>query len=467
MNELLLPVPNPKQLQMFRDTHKYLAYGGARGGGKSWAARVKAVLMCVQYPGIKVMIVRRTYPELIANHIQPLRELLGRQYAAYNDQRKEYRFPNGSVILFRYCDTEKDVERFQGQEVDVLVLDEATQLEEIVFQKLKACVRGANRFPKRVYLTCNPGGRGHAWVKRLFIDRKFKPDENPEEYSFIQSFVQDNTALIEAQPDYIKQLDSLPDKLRRAWLLGDWNVFEGQFFEEFTDNSDGYDTHINTHVINPFDIPKDWPRYRSFDWGSAKPYSCGWWAVSPSNVLYRIAELYGCTKEPNEGVKWPPNKVFAEIKRIENDHPLLKGTRIYGVADPAIWDGSRDANGVSIADMSAKEGIYFEPGNNARIAGWMQMHYRMAFDDKGYAKLYIFNTCKDAIRTLPMLIYDDHKVEDLDTDGEDHIADEMRYLCMRNPINPPKQAVKPPRPYDPLDVREIKNDGTDYHFFRI
>lgn len=457
---LLLPKPSDKQLQLFRDKHKYVAYGGARGGGKSWGVRVKAVLLCLRYPGIKILIIRRTYPELQSNHIQPLRALLGKQYARYNDQKKEYVFPNGSTIAFRYCATDKDLENFQGLETDILMIDEATQMEESAWQKLKVCVRGANAFPKRAYLTCNPGGRGHAWVKRLFIDRKFKPGEMPEDYSFIQSFVADNTALMAAQPDYVQQLEALPDKLRRAWLLGDWNVFEGQFFEEFTDDPRGYDTHINSHVINAFPIPRHWKRYRSFDWGSARPFSCGWWVVSEAGTLYRIAELYGCTNEPNTGVRWPPNKVFAEIKRIECDHPDLKGHHISGIADPALWDGSRDEHGITIADMAAKQGIYFEPGNHARIAGWMQMHYRMAFDERGMAGIYIFRECVHTIRTLPTLIYDEHKVEDLDTEGEDHVADEIRYMCMRSPVTPPIVTHKPPKPFDPLDISDDINSST-------
>ena len=245
MPTLDIPAPSAKQREFMNDRHKYIAFGGARGGGKSWAVRVKAVLLCMKYPGIKVMIVRSTYPELRENHIQPLCEMLrcyddrpGERLASYNDGKKQITFPNGSRILFRYCDTDADAMRFQGTEVDVLFVDEATHQGEERMDKLRACVRGVNEFPKRVYYTCNPGGEGHGWVKRLFIDKAYKPGERPEDYSFIQSLVTDNKALMQAQPEYIQQLESLPPKLRDAWLYGRWDIFEGQFFEDFRPDPD-------------------------------------------------------------------------------------------------------------------------------------------------------------------------------------------------------------------------------------
>jgi hypothetical protein len=357
--------------------------------------------------------------------------------ASYNDSKKNITFPNGSRILYRYCDNAKDAERFQGTEVDVLFIDEATHQSEEKMKKLTACVRGVNNFPKRIYLTCNPGGEGHAWVKRLFIDKKYENNEKAEDYTFIQSLVTDNKALIESNPDYIRQLEALPPKLRDAWLYGDWNVYEGQFFEEFKDDQDHYEDRQWTHVIKPFDIPDGWKIYRSFDWGYNKPFSCGWWAVDYEGVAYRILELYGCTKTANEGVKWTPPQVFAEIHKIETEHRWLKGKKIQGIADPAIWDAE---TGESIADVAAKHQVYFTQGDNKRIAGWMQVHYRMAFDDNGYPMMYVFNNCKAFIRTIPLLQYDEHKVEDLDTDGEDHIADEMRYFLMSRPIAPRMKA---------------------------
>lgn len=425
---------------------KYIGFGGARGGGKSWAVRTKAELLSLAYPGIKCMIVRKTYPELTENHINPMCETLkchhmdrNERLASYNDSKKNITFPNGSRILFRYCDNEKDADRFQGTEVDVLFIDEATHQSEEKFKKLSACVRGVNDFPKRIYLTMNPGGEGHHWVKRLFVDRQYEKGENPDDYVFIQSLVTDNKALMESNPDYIRQLEALPPKLRKAWLEGDWNIFDGMFFEEFKDDPDHYEDRQWTHVIAPFDIPDGWKIYRSFDWGYNKPFSCGWWAVDYDGVVYRILELYGCTETANEGLKWTPHQVFQKIHEIETEHRWLKGKKIIGIADPAIWDAE---TGESIADVANKHYVYFKPGDNKRLPGWMQVHYRMAFDENGFPMMYIFNNCKAFIRTIPLLQFDEHKVEDLDTDGEDHIADEMRYFLMSRPITP-KTAPKP------------------------
>lgn len=202
-------------------------------------------------------------------------------------------------------------------------------------------------------------------------------------------------------------------------------------------------------MIEPFDIPRSWPIYRSFDWGYSKPFSCGWWTMDYDGVLYRIAELYGCTKEPNSGVKWEPNRVFEKIKEIENTHPYLNGKKISGVADPAIWNRE---TGESIEEIAAAHGVYFTKGDNARIPGWMQMHYRMAFDENGYPMMYVFDTCKAFIRTIPLMIYDETHVEDLDSDLEDHVADESRYMCMSRPIPPRRKTVGYELEDDPLNM---------------
>ena len=455
--DILIEKPNEKQRLFLLDKHKNVAFGGARGGGKSWAVRTKAKLLAFRFAGIRLLIVRRSYPELINNHINILkRELQG--VATYNDRDKVLKFANGSTINFMYCDREGDLERIQGVEYDVIFIDEATQLSEMQMKSITACVRGVNSFPKRVYYTCNPGGKGHGYIKRLFVDRRFKEGENPEDYSFIQSLVTDNTALMEAQPDYMKQLEALPPKLKDAWLYGKWDIFDGQFFEDFIVGNDEAKKEMRfTHVIKPIDLsrgePKGWKIYRSYDFGYNKPFSCAWWAVDYDGVIYRILELYGCTETPNEGVRWTPEKQFSEIRRIETEHPWLKDKDIQGVADPAIWDASR---GESVADTAARYGIYFTPGDNKRIAGWMQCHYRLQFDDEGYPRMYVFENCKAFIRTIPLLTFSRTNPEDLDTSQEDHIADEWRYFCMDRPVKP---IVKKEEHIlsDPLNMLEDKS----------
>ena len=453
--------PSAKQKQFLTDKHRYVAYGGARGGGKSWSVQRKATLLCLKWAGIKVLIVRRTYAELLNNHINVLIPLLN-GIAKYNRSDKMFTFPNTSTIKFGYCANDSDLGQYQGSEYDVIFIDEACLLSEYQIQQIIACNRGVNNFPKRIYYTLNPGGQSHGYFKRLFVDRKFNGAENPEEYSFIQSLVTDNKALMTSQPEYIKQLENLPPKLREAWLYGRWDIFEGMFFEDFRTEVDISKAeelnmtpeemlryHRYTHIIEPFNPPEEWTYYRSYDFGYGKPFSCCWWAVDYEGIAYQIEEFYGCTATPNEGVKWSPDKQFKQIKEIENSHPYLRGRYIDGVADPSIWDGSR---GESVYEAALRNGIDFNKGINDRIAGWMQMHYRFQFDEKGKARMYIFKNCKNTIRTLPLLMYDEHKPEDLDTSQEDHIADAIRYFCMARPIKPIEKETGKEIISDPLNL---------------
>lgn len=455
-------IPNHKQQLFFKAKAKHIGYGGARGGGKSWAGRRKLVMLAMRYEALSLLLLRRTMPELRKNHINPLRaELHG--YARYHQEEKAFLFPNGSRLELGYCDNEGDLNQYQGQEYDVICFEEATNFPEEWITFIVTSLRTTRTdFKPRVYYTMNPGGVGHEYIKRIFIDRNFKETEKPDDYVFIQANIYDNKVLMEANPEYIDNLKALPEHKRRAHLDGDWDVYEGQVFEEFRNDKEHYDDRQWTHVIEPFDPPKQWPIWRSFDFGYSKPFSCAWWTVDYDGRLYRILELYGCVKnEPDTGVKWSPDEIFREIHRIETEHEWLKDKRIQGVADPAIWDAS---HGVSIAETAEKHGVYFEPGDHKRLPGWMQVHYRMQFDENGIPMMYVFSCCKAFIRTIPLLVYDEHKPEDIDTKQEDHVADEVRYLCMANPMKPVTAKERKPKVYNPLDDDEPKRDR--YAFYR-
>lgn len=453
MRTLYLGTPQPKQQEFFKARARYIAYGGARAGGKSWAMRVKCVSLCLRYEGIQILLLRRTLPELNENHVQPLLKML-KGVARYNKQEKVFSFSNGSRLKLGYCANEQDVLQYQGQAYDVVGMEEATMFTEFQYDCLRESTRSSGmmkeKFPPRMYLTMNPGGVGHAWVKRLFVDRDYDEKERPEDYVFIQARVYDNKAFMERDPDYVAQLESLPEKRRRAMLLGEWDSFEGAFFEEYRQSpdpamceeygisvEDALREHRFTHVIEPFDIPPNWRIYRSFDWGYGKPFSVGYQALSPDNIAYRCAEIYGWNGEPDQGCRKTNEEICKMIVQFEREHPYLRGRKIQGVADPSCW--SRQG-APSFAEIADKHGIWFEPGNNERIAGWAQVRERMRFDENGKAMIYFFNTCKAITRCLPLMMFDDHYVEDLDSSMEDHCLDEFRYFCMMRPI--PQREIK-------------------------
>lgn len=446
--------PNSRQIEFFKSEALHTMYGGARGGGKSWAARRKAVLLCINFAGLNGLLLRRTFPELRRNHILPLQtELNG--YADWKEKEKTFVFPNGSRLQLGYCDNDNDKLQYQGAEYDFIIFEEATNFEEEWITFIATALRTTRTdFKPRIYYTCNPGGVSHAYFKRLFIDRAFKEGENPCDYAYIPATVYDNTVLMNANPEYIKQLMALPEAKRRAHLDGDWNVFEGAFFSEFRSEPKPYKDALYTHVCEPFEIPQSWKIYRSFDWGHSKPFSCDWWAVDYDGRAFLILQLYGCSQDahgnvlPDTGVKWPADRVFSEIARIEREHRWLKGKRIDGVADPAIW---QENGGEPIIAAADKHKVYFTKGDNSRLPGWMQVRYRLAFDEEGRSLIYFFSTCKHAVRTLPLLQYSETNPEDLNSNQEDHFADSMRYFCMLNPAPPSQTAKVKKTVINPLD----------------
>lgn len=410
-------VPNPKQKAFFSSKAKYTAYGGARGGGKSWALRRKLIGLCLRYPGISCLIVRRSYAELRSNHVIPiLREYKGA--VSYSESEKAFIFPSGSRIALGYCSSERDVLRYQGQEYDIIAIDEATQLTEFQFSVFKACLRGVGNFPRRIYLTCNPGGVGHAWVKRLFIDRDFRGNEAPDDYLFISALVYDNDVLMNSDPEYVRQLETLPPRMKDAWLFGRWDVFEGQFFSEF-------DTAI--HVITPFEIPFGWNRFVAFDYGFDM-LAALLLAVDFDGNIFVYKEL--C--ESGLTLSQAAEKIAALCKN-ENVE--------YAVASPDLWNRRQDSGLSGFEIMSAVENFpILVRADDRRIPGWRIVREHLKSSADSPPKLRIFNTCSELIRCMPALLYDKNRPEDASDEPHSvtHAPEALRYALMSR-INAPKK----------------------------
>lgn len=410
---------NERQKLFFMARRRFIGYGGARGGGKTWSVRMKAMLLASRYAGIKILIVRRSFQELRDNHILPLQMEL-RDIARWKEQEKRFIFPNGSYIRFGYCSAERDVLQYQGQEFDIIFIDEATQLTEFQFQTFKGCLRGANDFPKRMYLTCNPGGVGHAWVKRLFVDRRYQGDERADDYAFIQAKVTDNPVLMEKDPEYIHMLKSLPYELREAWLNGSWDVFAGQYFSEWD---------RDVHVVAPFEPPAWWRRYVTIDYG-LDMLAAYLIAVDEHDMAYVIREVYQ-GRDLGENAR---GLIVSEAAQAVLD--MVGGDKVTAyLAPPDLW-AARQETGRSVADIFAEHGIALTKTSNDRLDGWMAMHERLHVfeDERGLrvAKLRIFPLCTNLIRTLPQLRYDDKRVNDVATEPHEltHAADAIRGFCV-------------------------------------
>lgn len=440
--------PQPRQVCFMRRLEDEALYGGAAGGGKSDCALAEA-LRQVDIPHYRGLILRKTYPQLS--------ELIDRSHeiylpfcrdAVYKDTKRVWVFPSGAKIYFGSLAHEKDKYNYQGKRFDFIDFDELTQFTYDEYSYLFSRNR-SNGAGTRCYIRAqaNPGGIGHGWVKERFITpappmttiwesfKIYMPDgtisERKRSRVFVPSTVFDNRILLENNPEYLTRLASLPEKERAALLYGDWDSFSGQVFTEWRNDPDGYSDRVGTHVISPFRIPSDWKVIRGFDWGYSRPFSVGWYAEDNEGRLYRIRELYGCNGTPNEGVRWDASRIAREIRRIEQEDVNLAGRLIRGVADPAIYQKN---GGESIGEIMEKQCVYWDRADNSRIAGKAQVHNRLCFDDRGMPNLYVFSTCRNFIRTFPCLVYDTTDVEDVDTSGEDHIYDELRYVCMERPI---------------------------------
>lgn len=439
--EKVMGKPQPKQVEFLTATGMYVCYGGSRGGGKSWAIQFKSNTLCENYPGIKILILRRTMGELRDNHIRPMQRIL-HGYAKYKDKEKIMTFPNGSFIRFGYCDREGDVEQYQGQEYDVIFMDEGTHFTEYQFKCLTACLRGdAEKFPKRFYITCNPGGVGHAWVKRLFIDKQYHPGEKPEDYQFIKATLFDNQYLMTHDKLYLDRLKSLPEDQRNAWLYGEWDSFSGQFFPEFKED---------IHVIKPLDsLPPNCNYYYVQDYG--RDMLAGLWiAVDPQNNAYVYREIYETGLVTSIAAR--------EVLKRESDGETK--TISIRLMPPDLW-GTDKTNGISPAEIFSNFGLYFMKADNSRVNGWMAVRewlYPFEIEQDGkqikISRLRIYSTCKNLIRSLSLLQYSDSKKNDAATEPHEltHATDALRYFCASRPQPGNVPSENPNFPFE--DMRE-------------
>lgn len=402
---------NPKQKEFCQARSRYVAYGGARGGGKTHVARVKAIGGALTYPGIRILMVRLEYPELEQTLILPMRQMIPGELATYNGSMRMFTFANGSIIKFGHYGNSDDIE-YQGPEYDWVFMEEATQFTEKKFRILGACLRGATKIPRRMYLTCNPGGVGHEWVKRLFVDKEYQKEENPKDYTFIHATIDDNPQLMEASPEYKQMLDLLPEDVRRAWRFGDWDALAGTFFPEF---------QKETHVIEAFRrIPAEWKKYRAFDYG-LDMLACLWIAVDFEGRCYVYREV----QQPGLIVSEAAKLILA----LTPPHEQIE----YTLAPPDMWSRQKDS-GKTMAELFAQNGIGLVRASNNRVQGWMaeKEMLKPMKSDKDRPGLLVSEECKGLIRNIMLIQHDEKNPSDCAVEPHSitHINDALRYFCI-------------------------------------
>lgn len=424
-------------------------FGGARGGGKTDAALGRFALRADMYRENAIGIVFRRKRTELVEAIERSKAIYRPLGAKFHEQDKLWRFPNGARLRFAYLENDSDADNYQGHNYSDVIFEEiGTFPSPKPVMKMMATLRQPG-IPPSFCATGNPGGPGHQWVKARYVDWAPKGNEVRDfefvspfdgqivsrDRIFIPSKLSDNPKL---GANYVANLYmSGSAALVKAWLTGDWNVVQGAYFSEFSDE----------HVIAPFEIPRTWLRFRAMDWGSARPYCVLWGAVSdgsvgisrgdgslmmiPAGAIVVYRELYGVALDedgqfrPNEGLKEPPDVVARKIRELEMFDRVT-----YGHCDPAMRQSD---GGPSIMERMARAGVAWTAGDNKRIPGWNEVRARLRGDEEGRPMLYVFSTCVHLIRTLPSAQHDERKPEDLDTDGEDHAIDALRYLCMSRP----------------------------------
>ena len=398
-------------------------FGGAAGGGKSYGQTVDALLFALKYPRSRQLILRRTFPELEKSLIRTSLSLYPKSVFTFNASSHTGKFKNGSTIDFGYLAAENDVYQYQSAEYDVIRFDELTHFTETQYVYLISRVRGANGYPKQIKSTTNPGGVGHAWVKRRFIDcgepgRAFLGEDGMKRI-FLPSLLDDNKFLTENDPGYKARLLALPEREKKALLYGDWNIFDGQYFSEFSER---------LHVIQPIEIPAHWRKYRTIDYGLDR-LACLWIALAPDGRVYVYREL--CMSDL---------PISASAKLIAERTPT--GEDIYAtLAPPDLWGRSQES-GKSKATLFSEYGLNFTKTSHDRECGWLALKELLQNTESG-PRLRIFSTCRELIRCIPALITDKLRPTDCATEPHEitHAPDALRGFAIfhSRPADEPKR----------------------------
>lgn len=414
-----------KQRKFIEASADEVLFGGAAGGGKSFGQLIDALLFSSRYPGSKQLILRRTYAELEKSLIRVSLEFYPREISTYNDSKHVWTFKNGSIIDFGYCDSERDVYRYQSAEYDVIRFDELTHFTETMYTYLISRIRGANDYPKQVKSSTNPGGVGHQWVKKRFISHGTWGNEWKSETGtriFIPAKVEDNGFLIEKDPGYIHRLDNLSEKDRKALKYGDWDIYEGQYFSEW---------NRDIHTCEPFTIPEHWRIYFTMDYG-LDMLACYWIAVDEHRRAYVINEIH----ESNLIIPDAAEKI-KEYGSIEVDGKKKPRYNVAAfLAPPDMWN-RRQEQGKSLADMFLDKGIVLTRTSNNRVAGWLAMKewlrpHKAEDGERIISDLTIFRNCEHLIECIPALQYDAKNPSDVSTEPHEitHGPDAIRGFCV-------------------------------------
>lgn len=419
----------PKQRQFLESIERtpITFYGGAKGGGKSKGLQLIMLLRRFRYPGSTGAIFRRTYPELEGNHIRPLFQAFPRLREYWNESKKLLSLPNLSTLQFCHCNNEADIALYQGREFHDLAIDEAGQWTEPMFRQLLGSNRSSNPSVKaRTMLTGNPGGIGHGWLKRIFIERRFNERERPNDYSFVQALVDDNAALVENDPDYVHRLESeLNEALRKAYRYGDWNIFAGQFFQEISKE---------IHVVPAFKIPAHWNRFGAYDYGYNHPAAFGWFANDEDGNTYLYREYIKAGVRVDQFARY-----LNGFKDTANLYPIVAGHDCW-TQKSTLRDDSQPP---TVAEEFGTHGINLSRAVIDRIQGAAHLRSYLAWKDKLSKKprFFIFDNCPVAFDTLSRMIHDPDRVEDVlkvdATEGDplsgDDAYDMLRYGLMSRP----------------------------------